>query len=125
MDQCNSISSLFLTADSYLLLLQASEVLKGFQEQRKFILLTTRAAKPEFDNFPMVLKPTHDALRAVTELRESSRSDPAYTQLSAVADGIMMLAWVTVDSRPHKHVEECLGAAQFFGNRVLKEQKEK
>lgn len=62
---------------------------------------------------------------AVTELKESNRPDPMYTNLSAVADGIMMLAWITLDSRPHKHVEESLSSAQFFGNRVLKEQKDK
>lgn len=62
---------------------------------------------------------------AVTDLKQSSRSDPLHTQLSAVADGIMMLAWVTFDNRPYKHVDECLGSAQFFGNRVLKEHRDR
>lgn len=48
-----------------------------------------------------------------------------YTQLSAVADGILMLAWITLESRPYKQVEDSLSSAQFFGNRVLKEQKDK
>lgn len=75
--------------------------------------------------FQELLKPINEALMAVTELKESNRPDPKYTHLCTVADGIMVLAWVTVDNRPHKHVEECLGSAQFFGNRVLKEFKEK
>ncbi|POR36627.1 Adenylyl cyclase-associated protein [Tolypocladium paradoxum] len=104
---------------------QAAEVLKGFQEQRKFLLITTRAAKPDLTVYQNLLKPINEALMAVGELKDSNRPDPMYTQLSAVADGIMMLAWVTVDSRPYKHVDECLGSAQFFGNRVLKEQKDK
>jgi len=62
---------------------------------------------------------------AVTELKDSNRQDPMFTHLSAVADGIMMLAWITLDSRPYKHVESSLSSAQFFGNRVLKEQKDK
>jgi adenylyl cyclase-associated protein len=45
--------------------------------------------------------------------------------LSAVSAGITVLAWITIDTRPYKHVEESLGSAQFFGNRVLKEHKEK
>jgi adenylyl cyclase-associated protein len=62
---------------------------------------------------------------AATEIKESNRPDPMYSHLSAVADGIMVLGWVTIDRRPFIHVEESLGAAQFFGNRVLKEQKDK
>lgn len=109
---------------------QAALVQKGLQEQRKFLLISTKAKKPDLSGPDMVayqelLKPINEALMAVTDLKDKNRPDPMYTQLSTVADGIMVLAWVTVDSRPYKHVEECLGSAQFFGNRVLKEQKDK
>ncbi|KAH0532363.1 hypothetical protein TsFJ059_001065 [Trichoderma semiorbis] len=108
---------------------QASEVLKGFQEQRKFLLIATKATKPATSGTSLVvyqnlLKPITDALMAATELKESNRPDPMYSNLSAVADGIMVLGWVTIDHRPFNHVEESLSAAQFFGNRVLKEQKD-
>lgn len=89
------------------------------------MLITTKAAKPDVTAYETILKPINDALIAVTELKDSNRPDPMYTQLSAVADGIMMLAWITFDSRPYKHVENSLSSAQFFGNRVLKEQKDK
>lgn len=62
---------------------------------------------------------------AVIDIKDSNRPDPMYTQLSTVAEGIMVLAWVTFENRPYKQVDEFLGAAQFFGNRVLKEQKDK
>ncbi|KAG5984024.1 hypothetical protein E4U55_006320 [Claviceps digitariae] len=104
---------------------QAAKVLQVFQEQRKFLLITTKAAKPTPTAYQNILKPVNDALMAVTELKDSNRQDPMFTQLSAVADGIMMLAWITLDSRPYKHVESSLSSAQFFGNRVLKEQKDK
>ncbi|KAG5928459.1 hypothetical protein E4U42_000592 [Claviceps africana] len=104
---------------------QAAKVLQGFQEQRKFLLITTKAAKPTATAYQNLLKPVNDALMAVTELKDSNRQDPMFTHLSAVADGIMMLAWITLDSRPYKHVESSLSSAQFFGNRVLKEHKEK
>jgi len=32
---------------------------------------------------------------------------------------------VTEAPKPHKHVEESLGSAQYWGNRVLKEFREK
>lgn len=118
------------TASGYQLLMlitfaQAAEVVRGFQEQSKFLLITTRATKPDASTYQTLLKPINDALMAVTEIKDSNRSDPMYPHLSAVADGIMMLAWITLDNRPYKHVEESLGSAQFFGNRVLKEQKDK
>jgi adenylyl cyclase-associated protein len=109
---------------------QAAKVLQGFREQRKFLLISTLAKKPDLSGSEMavyqdLLKPINEALMAVSNIKESNRPSPVFGQLSAVADGIMVLAWVTVDNRPWKHVDECLGSAQFFGNRVLKEQKDK
>lgn len=109
---------------------QAAQVNTGFQEQRKFLLIATKAKKPDLSGpdqsvYEGLLKPINEALMAVTELKDANRPDPMYTQLSMVSDGITALAWVTVDHRPYKLIEECLGSAQFFGNRVLKEQKDK
>lgn len=72
-----------------------------------------------------LLKPINESLVAVTNIKESNRGSPVFSNLSAVAEGIMVLAWVTVDAKPWKHVEASLGSAEFFGNRVLKEQKDK
>ncbi|KAI0890204.1 adenylate cyclase associated N terminal-domain-containing protein [Annulohypoxylon maeteangense] len=109
---------------------QASKVLGGFKQQRRFLLISTRAKKPDITGPDMViyqelLTPINQALMDVGSIRDSSRGSPFFTHLSAVAEGIMVLAWVTVDNRPFKHVEESLASAQFFGNRVLKEQKDK
>lgn len=107
---------------------QAAELLKAFQAQRDFLLLTTKTKKPGPDEtaaYQKLLEPTTKALTAVQGVKEANRKSPVFTQLSAVAEGIMVLAWVTVESRPAKHVEEAFGSAQFFGNRVLKEQKDK
>ncbi|PHH69561.1 hypothetical protein CDD82_7669 [Ophiocordyceps australis] len=104
---------------------QADEVFNGFQAQRNFLLITTKAVKPEPSTYQELLKPTNDALLAVESIKEANRDSSMHSNLSAVADGIIMLAWVTVENRPYKHVEESLGSAQFFGNRVLKEHKDK
>ncbi|EQB59199.1 hypothetical protein CGLO_00457 [Colletotrichum gloeosporioides Cg-14] len=109
---------------------QAAKVLQGFQAQRHFLLITTKAKKPDLNGAEMavyqdLLKPINEALVAVSNIKESNRGSPVFVQLSAVAEGSMVLAWVTVDNRPYKHVEDSLGSAQFFGNRVLKEQKDK
>ncbi|KAI8632161.1 adenylyl cyclase-associated protein [Xylariaceae sp. FL1651] len=110
---------------------QASKVLEGFKQQRRFLLISTKAKKPDISVsadmavYQDLLKPINDALMAVGSIKESNRGSPVFPQLSAVSEGIMVLAWVTVDNKPFKHVEESLGSAQFFGNRVLKEHKDK
>ncbi|KAK0102814.1 hypothetical protein ONS96_005449 [Cadophora gregata f. sp. sojae] len=105
---------------------QASSVLRAFAGQRKFILITTKAKKPDMSSpvFMQLLKPLQDSITSVSELRDANRGSPVFNQLSAVSESIGVLAWVTMDSKPHKHVEESLGSAQYWGNRVLKEFKE-
>lgn len=110
---------------------QAAKVVKGFQEERKFLLITTKAKKPNLSNsddmvaYEALLKPINESLMAVVNIKESNRGSPVNNQLSAVADGIMMLAWVTDEAKPHKHVENTLGSAQYYGNRVIKDFKDK
>ena len=109
---------------------QAAKVQEGFRAQRTFLLITTKAKKPDLTGAEMavyqdLLKPINEALMAASAIKDANRGSPDFNQLSAVSEGIMVLAWVTVASRPSKQVEESLGAAQFFGNRVLKEFKDK
>ncbi|CAK7222370.1 suppressor of rasval19 [Sporothrix curviconia] len=109
---------------------QAAKVQEGFRAQRTFLLITTKAKKPDLTGAEMavyqdLLKPINEALMAASAVKDANRGSPDFNQLSAVSEGIMVLAWVTVANRPSKQVEESLGAAQFFGNRVLKEFKDK
>lgn len=110
---------------------QAKEVAKGFHEERKFLLITTKAKKPnlstsdDMEAYQALLKPINASLMAAVEIKESNRGSPFTNQLSAVADGIMMLAWVTDEAKPHKHVDNTLGSAQYYGNRVIKDFKDK
>jgi adenylyl cyclase-associated protein len=71
-----------------------------------------------------LLKPLQESITAVSDIRDANRSHAQFNQLSAVSESISVLAWVTMDPKPHKHVEECLGSAQYWGNRVLKEFKD-
>ncbi|KAK3390978.1 adenylate cyclase associated N terminal-domain-containing protein [Podospora didyma] len=109
---------------------QAAKVLQGFKEQRRFLLITTKSKKPDLTGSEMsvyqdCLKGINDSLVAIANVRDANRGAPESTQLNAVAEGLMVLAWVTVESKPFKFVEDSLGSAQFFGNRVLKEYKDK
>lgn len=72
-----------------------------------------------------LLKPLTAQIEVVNSIREANRGKPEFNQLSAVSESISVFAWVTFDTKPAKHVEESLGSAQYWGNRVLKEFKEK
>lgn len=106
---------------------QAAMVLQAFTSQRRFILLTTKAKKPAASSPVMMelLQPLQDAIKAVNDLRDANRGSPAFNHLSAVSESIGVLGWVMVDTKPYKHVEDMAGSAQYWGNRVLKEFKDK
>ncbi|KAG0649335.1 Adenylyl cyclase-associated [Hyphodiscus hymeniophilus] len=106
---------------------QASSVLRAFVGQRNFILITTKAKKPDMTSpvFVQLLKPLQESISAVSDIRDANRGSAVFDQLSAVSESIGVLAWVTVDPKPHKHVDESLGSAQYWGNRVLKDYKDK
>lgn len=42
-----------------------------------------------------------------------------------VSDGVGTLGWVTMDTKPADVVAELFGGAQMWGNKVLKEHKER
>jgi adenylyl cyclase-associated protein len=72
-----------------------------------------------------LFKPTNDAVIAIKRIHDTNRTSPLYNHLSTVAEGAVVFAWVSFESRPYKHIEDSLGFAQYWGNRVLKEYKEK
>jgi adenylyl cyclase-associated protein len=96
--------------------------------QRKFLLISSKAKKPSDMNnkeFAELLKPMQDGIVSANDIRDANRGSPVFNQLSTISESISFIAWVTLDSKPHKHVDECLGSGQYWGNRVLKEFKER
>jgi adenylyl cyclase-associated protein len=64
-------------------------------------------------------------LTKVSNIRENNRASPLFNQISAVSEGMPALAWVTFDTKPADIVKEMRSAAEFYGNRVLKEHNQK
>lgn len=61
----------------------------------------------------------------VNDIKEANRASPFKDQLSMVAEGMGALQWVVFEGKPADYVSEVIGGVQMFGNRVLKEFKEK
>ena len=72
-----------------------------------------------------ILKDLQQEMQRVTEAREANRDAKLKDHVSMVGDGIGALSWVAIDPKPADFVSEVLGGAQFYGNRVLKEYKDK
>ena len=108
------------------LVIQAAKVQKAFEAQRKYLLVTTKAKKPEIGpDFFEAIKPMQEACGEVNSIKEANRGGAVYNQLATVAESIEVIGWFGAEAKPHKQVEEALGSAQYWGNRVLKEFKEK
>ena len=62
---------------------------------------------------------------SVNDIREANRASPLFTHLTTVSEGITVLGWITIEPKPADYVNEVLDSAKFYGNRIIKEYKEK
>lgn len=109
---------------------QAKLLSKGFRLQRQFLLMTTKAKKPDLNGSDQslwqdLLKPMSEVIMSAQGIKDSSRGSEYFNHLSTGAEAAMVLAWVTVEPKPFKHVEGCMDSAQLFGNKVRMQYKEK
>lgn len=105
---------------------QALHVQKTFEEIRKFLLVATKATKPDMNSseFMDFLGPLQKEAGEVNNIKDSARGDPLFNHLSAVADSIGVISWVIIERKPENHVDDTLGSAKYYGNRVQKEFKD-
>ncbi|KAL2006389.1 hypothetical protein VTN00DRAFT_9057 [Thermoascus crustaceus] len=102
---------------------QSRAVLRAFQAESTYIYVSTKAKKPETHS-PELMTELHKASDTINNLRESNRPSPLFNHLSAVAEGIVALGWF-FESKPADFVNEMLGGIEYYGNKVLKDYKEK
>lgn len=72
-----------------------------------------------------ILKDLQHGIETVNNVRENHRKVPEENHLSLLADGVAMLAWVTIKPNPSNYIAEVLGGAQFYGNKILTLNKDK
>lgn len=105
---------------------QAAAVAKGFADQRKFLLVTTKAKRPDpqSQTFMELLKDLQQDLGTAGDIKDSNRGSPVKEHLAMIAEGISTLQWLVMDGKPADVVGEMIGGAQMYGNRILKTHKE-
>ncbi|GAB1201883.1 hypothetical protein APSETT445_000475 [Aspergillus pseudonomiae] len=102
---------------------QSKAVLQAFEAERTYLYVSTKAKKPE-PQPPELMTELHTASDSINMIRESNRASPLFNHLSAVAEGIVALGWF-FESKPGDFVSEIVGGIEYYGNKVLKEYKEK
>lgn len=105
---------------------QAEAVAKGFADQRQFLLITTKAKRPDPQSktFMALLQDLQQDLGTAGDIKDSNRASPMKEHLAMIAEGISTLQWLVMDGKPADVVGEMIGGAQMYGNRVLKTYKE-
>lgn len=101
---------------------------QAFEAERQYLVIATKAKKPDMATCMELLKDLQAAMEKVDEVRQHNREPALRDPLSMVADGVGALGWVTAEppnSKPHEFIRELFGGAQMYGNKVLKEYKEK
>ena len=102
---------------------QAKAVKEAFEAERTYLLVASKAKKPD-PQPPELMTELHRQTSTVDEIREANRPSPLFTHLSAVSEGIVALGWI-VEKKPGEYVTETLAGAQYYGNKILKEYKDK
>lgn len=98
-------------------------MLQAFQAERTFLLMTTKAKKPDPMNGDLVAE-IHKYISTVDDIKETNRGHAQFLHLAMVQEGIVGLGWI-MEARPADYVDSALGGAQYNGNKVLREYREK
>lgn len=105
---------------------QAGLVEKLFADQRSLILQASVCKKPADSAFQSILAPLATGIQKVGDFKDANRSNrDFFNHLSAVAEGIPAIGWVTISPKPAPYVAEMKNATQFYSNRVIKDFKDK
>jgi adenylyl cyclase-associated protein len=98
---------------------------KAIQATRQLIATASVSKKPDDKTLQELIKPLQTEMMNITAIKDKNRPAPVFSQLSAVADGSPALGWVVVSPTPGPYINDMKDAAQFYANRVIKENKEK
>ncbi|KAF2998326.1 hypothetical protein E8E14_000943 [Neopestalotiopsis sp. 37M] len=104
---------------------QAQCVLYGLREQRNIVEKMSKISNPDTKTLDSLLGPITQAMATAKALQEANRGHELYNHLSCVADGILLLSWIKIQMRPFRHIDQMLECAQYFGNKVRVEHKQK
>ncbi|CAH8502416.1 unnamed protein product [Heterobilharzia americana] len=103
----------------------ASMIEKCFLLQEDILKLAADCSKPNDSELSLIISPLAKEIEEVIKFKDMNRSSNFFNHLSAVAESIAALGWLSVTPSPAPYVKSMQEAGEFFTNRVIKEYKEK
>ncbi|EJD05958.1 uncharacterized protein FOMMEDRAFT_119381 [Fomitiporia mediterranea MF3/22] len=111
---------------SPLVIEQVGHVESVFKDMRNLLLTASACNKPDSKTFTSLQEPIGKGVTAVMQVPEKNRKERVwYNHLMVISEGIPSVGWVGVEPKPGPHVAQMKEAAEFYGNKVIKEFKEK
>ncbi|KAI0747648.1 adenylate cyclase associated N terminal-domain-containing protein [Daedaleopsis nitida] len=97
-----------------------------FKDLRELLLIAGSCKKPDQGEFGKLLGGLQKDIEAITRAKEANRKDREwFNHLSTLAEGAPCVGWVTISPKPGPYVGDVKDSTQFYGNRVIKEFKDK
>ncbi|KAH8860213.1 Adenylyl cyclase-associated protein 1 [Schistosoma japonicum] len=116
----------------------ASVVERCFLMEEEILKLASECSKPSDSELTLIMTLLGKEIEEVVKLKDNNRSNRFFNHLSAVAESVAALGWLSVVSympsfnlktiqspAPAPYIKTMKEAAEFFTNRVIKEYEEK
>ncbi|XP_006458515.1 hypothetical protein AGABI2DRAFT_148965 [Agaricus bisporus var. bisporus H97] len=103
----------------------ATLVTKEYDELRNFLVLVGACQKPEQHQMESLLAPIQGTIEVFTKVKDSNRRQrEIFGHLQFVSEIAVAVAWV-VHENPARYVKDVKESSDYYGNRVIKDYKEK
>ncbi|KAK0240312.1 adenylate cyclase associated N terminal-domain-containing protein [Armillaria nabsnona] len=98
---------------------------KQFADVRSLLLTSAACQKPDDTKIQELIKPLQQTIEAIISLKDKKRSDRDwYNHLVVIGEGAPSVGWV-INPKPGPYLNEVKDAVTFWGNRIIKEFKNK
>ncbi|KAG5220596.1 Signal recognition particle [Salix suchowensis] len=88
--------------------------------------MAAQCQKPDQKTWGEALAPLQANIESITRLKEANRKDRNwFTHMSTISEGAPVVGWITVELKPAPYVKDIVDSTMFYGNRVIKEFKDK
>ncbi|KAI0811162.1 cyclase-associated protein [Irpex lacteus] len=105
---------------------QVGLVEKEFIGLRELLEVAGACKQPDKSTLESLLLPLSKDIEAVAHAKEANRKDRDWNNHhTTLAEGAPAVGWVVVSPKPGPYIQSIKEAAEFYGNRIIKEHKDK
>uniref|UniRef100_A0A0W0F912 Adenylyl cyclase-associated protein n=1 Tax=Moniliophthora roreri TaxID=221103 RepID=A0A0W0F912_MONRR len=96
-----------------------------FKDLRDLLLTAAACSKPDEKGLESLLAPFESTIEAISRIKEANRKDTGwFSHVMVIGEGAPFVAWV-LNPKPGPYLGEIKDQVLYYGNRIIKEFKEK